>query len=102
MAKKSFNDKICYKAREIPLGKVATYKSLAKSAGNGLASRAVGTIMHHNDYAHSGVPCHRVVKSSGEVGGYAHGTRRKIEMLKKEGVVVEGGKIDLRRFGFGI
>ena len=46
------------------------------------------------------VPCHRVVRSSGEVGGFAHGIKKKIQMLKKEGIEIKNRKIDLKRFEF--
>jgi alkylated DNA nucleotide flippase Atl1 len=44
------------------------------------------------------VPCHRVVRSDGSVGGFASGTKAKIKLLRKEGVEVEIGKVDLRKF----
>jgi len=44
------------------------------------------------------VPCHRVVRADGSVGGFASGTRAKIALLRKEGVVVEKGRVDLRKF----
>ena len=56
--------------------------------------------MHHNNYPHSGMPCHRVVKSSGEIGGYAHGTDKKIAMLRAEGVKIKDGKVDLEIFEY--
>jgi len=60
--------------------------------GNPLASRAVGNACNANPNAPR-VPCHRVVSSSGEIGGYAHGQMRKISLLAKEGVKVRNGKI---------
>jgi len=44
------------------------------------------------------VPCHRVVKTNGEVGGFEGGTKKKIAMLKKEGVEIKDSKIDLKKF----
>lgn len=46
------------------------------------------------------VPCHRVVRSDGSVGGFASGTKAKTKLLMQEGVVIMRGKIDLTRFGF--
>jgi len=53
--------------------------------------------MNKNPYSPK-VPCHRVVKSNGELGGFAFGVEKKIEMLKKEGVVVKNGKVDLDKY----
>jgi len=76
----------------IPSGKVASYQTIARLAGNPKASRAVGNACNQNPFAPD-VPCHRVVSSSGGIGGYAHGTKTKIELLKKEGVHVRKNKI---------
>ena len=45
------------------------------------------------------MPCHRVVRSDGRVGGYVGGVKRKIELLRSEGVEVKDGKVDLRLYG---
>lgn len=91
-------DESCYSVlRKVPEGKVVTYKDLAKAIGS-KGYRAVGRAMNKNPY--SDVPCHRVVRSDGHVGGYVLGIRKKIEILKKEGVVVLNKKIDLTRFRF--
>ena len=57
----------------IPKNRLTTYKSLARKLGNSRLSRAVGRWMHVNPYPTRRVPCFRVIKSSGEVGGYAGG-----------------------------
>jgi len=44
------------------------------------------------------VPCHRVINSNGSLGGFAHGVKRKIEMLKEEGIKIENDKIDLEKY----
>lgn len=94
----SFTERCYSKLKEVPKGKVTTYKSIAKQLKT-RAYRAVGSAMNKNPYAPS-VPCHRVVNSNGNVGQFAHGTKRKIEMLKSEGIVIENGKIDLKKFEF--
>lgn len=95
---KSFHEK-CYSIlRRVPQGKVTTYKALAEVIGT-KAYRAVGTAMNKNPYAPE-VPCHRVINSNGELGGYAHGLKRKIQMLKAEGVEIKGNKIDLAKYEF--
>lgn len=98
-SKKSFNEK-CYEVlKKVPRGKVTTYKEIAKAVGNKKSYRAVGNAMNKNPYAPK-VPCHRVAKSNGEVGGFAHGTKKKIEMLKKEGVEIVDGRVDLGKYFF--
>lgn len=83
-------------ASKIPKGKVATYKQIASLAGNPNASRAVGTAMRKNPDMKV-VPCHRVVGSTGKMHGYSakKGIPSKISMLKKEGVVFKGDRVDL-------
>jgi len=86
-----FADKVYEFTKKIPRGKVTTYKKIAKAL-NCKAYRAVGTALNKNPYAPI-VPCHRVVKSSGEIGGFASGTRNKIKLLKKEGIKIKDNKI---------
>ena len=91
-----FNEKVWNLTKKIPKGKVSTYKILAQKLGC-KAYRAVGNALNKNPHAPI-VPCHRVVKSDGSVGGFAHGQKRKIEMLKKEGIKIRDGKIiDLKK-----
>jgi len=89
--KQKFSERCYFFLRKVPKGKVTTYKEIAK-AMHSKAYRAVGNAMNKNPYAPR-VPCHRVVSSTGEIGGYAHGTRKKIEMLGKEGIKVKNEKI---------
>ena len=87
-----FRERVYAIVAKIPSGKVMTYKQVATSAGKPHASRAVGNIMHTNkDFVR--MPCHRVVRTDGTVGGYVFGTKKKIVKLKKEGVVIKGGKM---------
>ena len=86
-----FNEK-CYELlKKIPKGKVTTYKEIAKALKT-KAYRAVGSAMNKNPNPIE-VPCHRVVKTDGSIGGYAYGVERKISLLKEEGVEVKDGKI---------
>ena len=89
----SFTTQIYDLLRQVPKGKITTYKALAEAL-NTKAYQAVGNAMNKNPYAPE-VPCHRVVKANGEIGGFASGTKKKIEMLKKEGIIIENGKIYL-------
>ena len=90
---------LCYNnLLKIPRGKVITYKDLAKLVGNKKAARAVGNAMNKNKFAPR-VPCHRVVKSDGSIGGYASGSKKKIAILKKEGIKIVNNKVvDKKQF----
>lgn len=111
MNKNSFSEK-CYELlSKVPKGKITTYKSIAEALGT-KAYRAVGTAMNKNPYAPQ-VPCHRVINSNGEVGGFAErlcgrgknvksitrarsrasGTQTKIKLLKSEGIPISNNKV---------
>ncbi len=91
MPQKSFSEKCYALLRQVPKGKITTYKALAQAL-NTKAYQAVGTAMNKNPYAPQ-VPCHRVINSNGEVGGFASGTKNKIAFLKKEGIPIKFGKV---------
>lgn len=80
--------------RRIPRGKVSTYSEIARAIGNPKAVRAVGNALNKNPYSPE-VPCHRVIRSDGTIGGFAQGTRKKIKMLQKEGVKINGNRVNL-------
>ena len=83
----------CYKAlKKVPRGKVITYGGLAEMIGRPKAHRAVGSAMNKNPFAPK-VPCHRVVKSNGDLGGFSIDTKVKIKRLQEEGVMVSNNKI---------
>jgi methylated-DNA-[protein]-cysteine S-methyltransferase len=79
--------------KKIPPGRVATYEAVAKAISKPRAARAVGNALHKNPYSPQ-VPCHRVVRNNGQLGGFASGPGKKIELLKKEGVDVKNGRVD--------
>ena len=83
---KSFAEKVRSVVAKIPKGKTMTYKEVATNAGNPNAARAVGAIMRGNyDPA---IPCHRVVRSDGSMGGYNRGgALHKKAILKEEGAL---------------
>ena len=83
---KSFEDQCLKLLRQIPAGKVTTYREIARMLDS-QAYRAVGRAMAKNRNLVV-VPCHRVVCSDGKVGGYANGVDQKIELLEREGVAV--------------
>ena len=79
----SFKDRVRAVVRDIPRGKTLSYKEVALRAGVPNAARAVGTIMASNDDVT--VPCHRVIKSDGTLGGYNGLRGEKERLLKEEG-----------------
>lgn len=90
-SKRSFDEKCWHLLTKIPRGKVTTYKAIAEALGT-KAYRAVGMAMNRNPDAPR-VPCHRVVASDGSLHGYAHGLRKKAEILRREGVETKSGKV---------
>ncbi len=80
---KSFTQKVFDVVRKIPKGKTLSYKDVAKMAGNEKACRAVGNILKKN--YDSQIPCHRVIKSNGDLGEYNRGALNKKKILLKEG-----------------
>lgn len=79
---KTFRKKVLDVVVKIPSGETLTYGEVAKRAGNPDAARAVGSIMSAN--YNPAIPCHRVVGSSGNIGGYNRGVQIKRALLKKE------------------
>lgn len=93
-----FADRVYEVTKRIPKGKVSTYKEIAKAL-NCKAYRAVGSALNKNTYAPI-VPCHRVISSTGDLGGFASGIKNKIKILNKEGVEIRDNKIDLDKYFF--
>ena len=84
---KNFTEVVKIVVAHIPEGQVMTYGAVARAAGRPKAYRAVANIMAAN--YDPGVPCHRVIRSDGALGGYNRGgVREKRRLLKKEGAVV--------------
>lgn len=77
--------------RQIPQGKVTTYKEIA-IALNSTGYRAIGKIIGKNDDIPK-TPCHRVVRSNGEIGEYTKGQKQKIMLLQKEGIAIKNSQI---------
>ena len=87
----NFNDKCFDLLFKIPKGKVTTYKEIARAL-NPKAYRAVGRVMAKNKNLIF-MPCHRVVRNDGKVGGYAMGINKKINLLQKEGTAIINGMV---------
>ncbi len=79
---RSFGDKVRDVVRKIPKGKTLTYMEVARRAGNPRAYRAVGNILNKN--YDKNIPCHRVVRSDGTLGGYNRGRVEKQRLLISE------------------
>jgi methylated-DNA-[protein]-cysteine S-methyltransferase len=92
----SFRQRVLKIVQKIPEGKVLSYVQVAKAVGSPRAWRAVGNILNKN--RNPQIPCHRVVRSDGKIGGYAKGTKKKIALLKKEGVRILNRKISKNLF----
>jgi methylated-DNA-[protein]-cysteine S-methyltransferase len=73
----------------IPKGEVRSYGWVAKTVGRPNAARAVGNALNKNPYP-GPIPCHRVIKSDGTIGGFAKGLSLKRKLLKSEGVDCRG------------
>jgi O-6-methylguanine DNA methyltransferase len=83
----TFTENVKTTVKNIPKGKVMTYTEVAKAAGNGKAARAVANVMAANYDPE--IPCHRVIRSDGRLGGYNRGGEAaKRRLLAAEGVVL--------------
>ena len=92
----SFEERVWKLMESIPKGKVTTYGLIARKLRT-RAYRAVGNACRRNPYAPR-VPCHRVVRSDGTIGGFGGKTKgktteRKIQLLREENVEIENGRI---------
>ena len=97
----SFNNSVYAMTSLIPMGKVTTYGAIAKAIGSPRAARAVGNALGANANPIV-VPCHRVVRSDGVLGGYSggEGPATKAKLLSREGVKVSSGKVNLSKYLF--
>lgn len=104
MNRNEFTKKVLEIVAQIPRGSLMTYSQVAKAAESPKAFRAVGSILNRNYREKEWqlpleeiepVPCHRVIRSDGFVGGYARGGTDKIRLLELEGHVVNKGRIKL-------
>mgnify|MGYP001343134375 FL=1 len=84
-----FQQKVWKYLKKIPYGSVKSYLDVAKAIGKPKAVRAVASAIAKNPYSPR-VPCHRVIKSNGRIGGYSGkgGVKTKRILLKREGIIV--------------
>jgi AraC family transcriptional regulator of adaptative response/methylated-DNA-[protein]-cysteine methyltransferase len=85
----NFQIKVWEALLNIPTGSVTTYEHIAAQIGNPNALRAVGTAVGHNPIAVL-VPCHRVIRKTGEFGNYRYGASRKMALLAREYATASG------------
>jgi len=79
--KPDFSKAVYRVVKKIPKGKTLSYKKVAERAGYPKAWRAVGNVLNKSG---PDVPCHRVIKSNGDIGGYSKGKSKKKKLLEKE------------------
>ncbi len=90
-----FQKRVYEIVKKVPKGKTTTYKAIALKLKS--SPRAVGQALKRNQYSYTNknnkanlVPCHRVIKSNGKIGGYSGSNpkniKKKIELLKEEGI----------------
>ncbi len=82
-----FQQKVWGELLKIPKGKVCTYEYIARKIGNPKAVRAVGTAIGKNNLPVI-VPCHRVIRKDGTLGGYRWGIEKKRKLLESEGAIL--------------
>ena len=88
---KNFNKRCYQKLALIPKGMISTYAEIAKSLDS-KAYRAVGNAMANNPHPIF-IPCHRVIRNDGSLGGYALGLNKKIQLLKEEEILIKDNKV---------
>ncbi len=97
-----FDEKVYSAIERVPKGKVTTYKEIGMALKT-RGYRAIGHALKRNPYAPT-VPCHRVVRNDGDIGGFSgskeDNIKKKIGILREEGVEVKNRKIDLDRYFF--
>jgi methylated-DNA-[protein]-cysteine S-methyltransferase len=92
--KTEFERKVLVATFKIPKGKISTYKRIAEKVGRPCAYRAVASALKKNPL-HPIVPCHRVVRSDGRFGGEEKRAETRRELVKKEGIPIENGRIKI-------
>jgi O-6-methylguanine DNA methyltransferase len=86
-----FQQKVYGIVKRIPKGKVLTYKQVAQKLGDKNLARAVGNALNKNH--DSKIPCYRVVRSDGKIGGFNKGVKRKVNLLREEGLRIKNSRL---------
>lgn len=82
-----FQRKVYLATMSIPKGQTRSYKWIACQIGSPQAYRAVGNVLHKNPFGIV-IPCHRVIKSDGHIGGFSKGLHNKRKLLREEGIFI--------------
>ncbi|MCD6434621.1 MAG: MGMT family protein [Candidatus Diapherotrites archaeon] len=88
----NFVQRVWNLCKKIPKGKVSTYMDIAIALGNKNYARAVANALRKSPGTPY-VPCHRVVRSNGFIGGFNKGIKQKIALLKAEGIIVKNNRV---------
>ena len=86
MKESNFSGKVFKIVKHIPKGSVLSYGAVARLAGSPNAYRSVGNILNKN--YNPEIPCHRIVRSDGKLGGYNSGAGKKRHLLRKEKAIL--------------
>ena len=97
---RSFGKKVLAVTARISAGRIMTYGEVARAAGRPRAARAVGNILRENPRPFykfqrriQPIPCHRVIRADGKVGGYSGSPNAKARLLKREGIEIRAGRM---------
>ena len=90
-----FFRRVLEETRKIPRGEVASYGTIAQRSGRPRGARAVGQALHRNPIPFI-IPCHRVVRKDGSLGGFGMGLDMKVRLLSLEGVALDGDRRSVR------
>jgi O-6-methylguanine DNA methyltransferase len=86
-----FQQKVYNIVKKIPKGKVLTYKQVAEKLRNKNLARAVGNALNKNRDLK--IPCHRVIRTDGKIGGFNKGAKKKVNLLRGEGLKIKNSRI---------
>jgi O-6-methylguanine DNA methyltransferase len=95
--KSSFREKVLAVVAQISGGQVKTYAQIARLSGHPRAYRVVGQILSRN--FNPQIPCHRVIRADGQIGGYNRGFLLKRGLLRREGGRIVSGRFIKRWVG---
>ncbi len=87
-----FTQKVLKEVRKIPYGKVVSYGEIARIIGSRKKARGVGVALKKNPFPII-IPCHRVIRENGEIGGFSLGVGCKRWLLEREGIKLVGKRV---------